>query len=719
MPSPYGGQRPLITVARSPSATTNASTRRDFPTPPTPSTVKRCDDWSDTARSNAPVSSESSRCLPTIGASSRRANPAAAGSTFCTRNAESGSVFPFTATGSSWSATTASRTSWYVSAPIRISPTPAACSRRAATFTASPAASVPSAAPVTTTSPVLIPTRMWTRVSIAPSSSTLRSPRASLSSAAARTARSASSSRMFGIPNTAITASPMNFSTVPPWRSMTPRIASQYRVNTPCRRSGSRRSPSAVDPTMSAKRIVTVRRAPACGSTAKGAPHAGQNEKSSGAARPQFRQRRTAATLLGNVGGPPPDTESRLRDQTEHVCDVGAHDAVELLVGDRRHRACRRLVVHRQQLVLELHGVVQEAGVVGAEEQLLERHEHRLATRQQQEQVAPADARDQIRELRVEVRVLGQQEQGLVHPRPARVRDDHAQIAERSTDIVEDRRSSELQARVDPGRSSLMDHHGDAELLRLLVDRERDLGIVRGPVLVHRVQLHAGQLEVDDRALELFDGGLRTLVRGVHRAKADQVLGVGAYASGDVVVAPLRVGRTLDAEDALGVDRSDEPAVEYLRRDGEDDALVEPGVVTYRLGRSDDRPAGPGEAARLPFLLGRHPMGRQRAHRAVDAQRALAAVFDGEVGVLGEGQDVAVRVDDHRAAPPSARFDPCWISASTPAASSTRTNASVALALISSSSTNTSVRSSITTVPSITTVRTARPWAANARCAYS
>jgi len=35
-------------------------------------------------------------------------------------------------------------------------------------------------------------------------------------SAAARTARSASSSCAIGIPKTAITASPMNFSTVPP-----------------------------------------------------------------------------------------------------------------------------------------------------------------------------------------------------------------------------------------------------------------------------------------------------------------------------------------------------------------------------------------------------------------------------------------------------------------------------------------------------------------------
>ena len=44
-------------------------------------------------------------------------------------------------------------------------------------------------------------------------------------SIAARTARSASSSRTVGMPNTAITASPMNFSTVPPWRTSASLIA--------------------------------------------------------------------------------------------------------------------------------------------------------------------------------------------------------------------------------------------------------------------------------------------------------------------------------------------------------------------------------------------------------------------------------------------------------------------------------------------------------------
>ena len=101
-----------------------------------------------------------------------------------------------------------------VSAPISTSPGSAACSSRAATFTASPVTSVsPSPA---TTSPVLTPIRARR-----PSAGT-----AARISHAARTARRASSSWETGTPKTAITASPMNFSTVPPWRSRIVRISS-------------------------------------------------------------------------------------------------------------------------------------------------------------------------------------------------------------------------------------------------------------------------------------------------------------------------------------------------------------------------------------------------------------------------------------------------------------------------------------------------------------
>ena len=64
---------------------------------------------------------------------------------------------PSASSGSTASARTRSRTRRSVAAPIRTSPAPAACSSRAATFTASPVASV---SPVpATTSPVLTPMR--------------------------------------------------------------------------------------------------------------------------------------------------------------------------------------------------------------------------------------------------------------------------------------------------------------------------------------------------------------------------------------------------------------------------------------------------------------------------------------------------------------------------------------------------------------------------------
>ena len=92
----------------------------------------------------------------------------------------------------------------------------AADCRRAATFTASPVRK-PSPEPGSTSrrtraSPVLTPTRTSTAWPAMPgrasTSSTRRRP--------ARTARSGSSSCSVGTPKTATTASPMNFSTVPP-----------------------------------------------------------------------------------------------------------------------------------------------------------------------------------------------------------------------------------------------------------------------------------------------------------------------------------------------------------------------------------------------------------------------------------------------------------------------------------------------------------------------
>ena len=114
-------------------------------------------------------------------------------------------------------------------------------------FTASPVTSVVAPSPVTT-SPVLTPIRM-------PSPS---GTAASRISTAACTARKASSSWAAGTPKTAITASPTNFSTVPPARSTGVRMASNQRVITARRASGSSRSPSSVEPATSQKSTVTV-----------------------------------------------------------------------------------------------------------------------------------------------------------------------------------------------------------------------------------------------------------------------------------------------------------------------------------------------------------------------------------------------------------------------------------------------------------------------------
>ncbi len=110
-----------------------------------------------------------------------------------------------------------------VRSPTRIVPGSATCSSRAATFTASPATMRWfGVSPIgATTSPVLTPVRissvtLWSRASCSFSSTS----RCRISRAAC-SARDASSSRTLGTPKTAITASPMNFSTEPPQASTT------------------------------------------------------------------------------------------------------------------------------------------------------------------------------------------------------------------------------------------------------------------------------------------------------------------------------------------------------------------------------------------------------------------------------------------------------------------------------------------------------------------
>ncbi len=111
---------------------------------------------------------------------------------------------------------------------------------------------------------------------------------------AARTARAGSSSCATGTPKAAITASPMNFSTVPPSASISSRIAAKNVSMTSRSCSGSSCSPNAVDPVTSANRTVTRRRSCPLGAAGSptasltASPQVGQNRASPGTSPPQW-----------------------------------------------------------------------------------------------------------------------------------------------------------------------------------------------------------------------------------------------------------------------------------------------------------------------------------------------------------------------------------------------------------------------------------------------
>ena len=78
-------------------------------------------------------------------------------------------------------------------------------------------------------------------------------------------------------------------------------------------------------------------------------------------------------------------------------------------------------------------------------------------------------------------------------------------------------------------------------------------------------------------------------------------------------------------------------------------------MVADGLGNADYREPGPAEAAALPLLLRRRPVRGKPALAAVDAQRSLAPVLGGELGILRQAQDVGVRVDQRQGHRPSIR----------------------------------------------------------------
>ncbi|PSK58059.1 hypothetical protein B0E53_06986 [Micromonospora sp. MH33] len=139
-------------------------------------------------------------------------------------------------------------------------------SRAAVVITAPLAAPCPPSrvpARSTSTSPVATPTRIRSRV---PAGS--RRSSAAWISSPARTPRYASNPSEPCAPNSAITASPTYFSTTPCHRRSTAATVPKYACCSARTSSGSSRSTSPVDPTMSAKSTVTVRRSSGTGQRA-------------------------------------------------------------------------------------------------------------------------------------------------------------------------------------------------------------------------------------------------------------------------------------------------------------------------------------------------------------------------------------------------------------------------------------------------------------------
>ena len=167
---------------------------------------------------------------------------------------------PFTVTGAMAVASIADPTRRWAPSPTTTPPGGATDCRREAVFTTSPTTFSPICGPVasvTTASPVSTATRTWNARSgfARPSSPTRR-----WIASAARTARRGSSSCTAGTPNTPIAASPMNLSSVPPWRSISSTAIRWNGTRVPRTSSGSAWSERAVNPTRSANSTETTRR---------------------------------------------------------------------------------------------------------------------------------------------------------------------------------------------------------------------------------------------------------------------------------------------------------------------------------------------------------------------------------------------------------------------------------------------------------------------------
>lgn len=193
-------------------------------------------------------------CVRANGVAQRGAPVGSAG-----RQSSTGSGRPATLTGASRRYDTREPVARRVASVTATVPAVACDCTRQAMFTTLPVAMPwpPSAAPGSTTaSPVAMPTRARSRWPCEKrrcrSAATICIP--------ARTARKACRASAPEAPKTAITASPMYFSTMPPHRRMISATQRKYSVCTTCSVSGSKRAESSVNPAMSTKRTVIVRR---------------------------------------------------------------------------------------------------------------------------------------------------------------------------------------------------------------------------------------------------------------------------------------------------------------------------------------------------------------------------------------------------------------------------------------------------------------------------
>ena len=189
----------------------NSQPSRDLPIPAMPMTDTRCALRSSDVAWNNSLTSRSSRSRPTKGGSSPAdlSAPPRPAVTRSARQSETGSALPLSSCSPAEEKAIAASVARFVASPTNTAPGSASDWIRAAVLTRSPATIPwPSAPSVTAASPVRTPARAFSAAS--------RSGTAATRSRPARTARSASSSVATGVPHTAITASPMNFSTVPP-----------------------------------------------------------------------------------------------------------------------------------------------------------------------------------------------------------------------------------------------------------------------------------------------------------------------------------------------------------------------------------------------------------------------------------------------------------------------------------------------------------------------